>query len=79
MGYSTKIVQRNKCKNNDDIYVTGNLGDSFIGLQILKAKIKINNKMSKFFIKKYYEPDLQFKFINYLLKMLIPQLISQMG
>ena len=68
LGYSKSIVYRNKSRLNDDIYVTGNLGDSFIGLQILKGKIKINNKMSKFFIKKYYEPDLQFKFINNLLK-----------
>ena len=69
LGYSHNIVYRNKSKLNDDIYVTGNLGDSFIGLQILKGKIKVNNKMSKFFIKKYYEPDLQTKLINYLLKL----------
>jgi len=68
LGYSKNIVYRNKSKLNDDIYVTGNLCDSFIGLQILKGKIKVNNKMSKFFIKKYYEPDLQFKFTNNLLK-----------
>ena len=68
LGYSDKIVYRNRSRLNDDIYVTGNLGDSFIGLQILKGKIKINDKMSKYFIKKYYKPDLQFKFINYLLK-----------
>ena len=68
LGYSNDIVYRNKSRLNDDIYVTGNLGDSFIGLQILKGKIKINNKMSKFFIKKYYEPDLQLKFINNLFK-----------
>jgi len=68
LGYSNDIVYRNRSKLNDDIYVTGNLGDSFIGLQILKGKIGVNNKMSKFFIKKYYEPDLQFKFINNLLK-----------
>ncbi len=64
LGYSNDIVYRNKSRLNDDIYVTGNLGDSYIGLQILKGKIKINNKMSKFFIKKYYEPDLQLEFIN---------------
>ena len=69
LGYSNNIVYRNKSKLNDDIYVTGNLGDSFIGLQILKGKIKINSKMSKFFVKKYYEPDLQFKFINNLLRL----------
>ena len=68
LGYSNDLVYRNKSRLNDDIYVTGNLGDSFIGLQILKRKIKINNKMSKFFIKKYYEPDLQFKFVKNLLK-----------
>ena len=61
LGYSNNIVYRNKSKLNDDIYVTGNLGDSYIGLQILKGKIKVNSMMSKFFIKKYYEPDLQIK------------------
>ena len=69
LGYSQNIVYRNKSKLYDDIYVTGNLGDSFIGLQILKGKIKVNNKMSKFFIKKYYEPDLQMKLVKHLLKL----------
>ena len=69
LGYSNNIVYRNRSKLDDDIYVTGNLGDSFIGLQILKGKIKVNNKMSKFFIKKYYEPDLQIKLIKNLLNL----------
>ena len=69
LGYSNNIIYRNKSRLKDDIYVTGNLGDSFIGLQILKDKIKVNRKMSKFFIKKYYEPDLQLNFINNLLKL----------
>ena len=69
LGYSNNIVYRNKARLNDDIYVTGNLGDSYIGLQILKGKIKLNNKMSNFFIKKYYQPDLQLKFTNNLLKL----------
>jgi len=38
IGYSKKIIKRNNVKLNDDIYVTGNLGDSFIGLNILKKK-----------------------------------------
>ena len=38
IGFSDKIVFRNKAKINDDIYVTGNLGDSFIGLKVLKKK-----------------------------------------
>ena len=68
LGFSNDIVYRNKSRLNDDIYVTGNLGDSFIGLKILKGKIKINNKMSKFFIKRYYEPNIQIRFINNLIK-----------
>ena len=69
LGYSNNIIYRNKSRLNDDIYVTGNIGDSFVGLQILKGKIKTNSKMSKFFIKKYYEPDIQLEFANNLLKL----------
>ena len=39
LGFSKKIVKRNNAVINDDIYVTGNLGDSFVGLQIIKKKI----------------------------------------
>tara|TARA_B100001057_G_scaffold109203_1_gene107070 strand:- start:647 stop:1606 length:960 start_codon:yes stop_codon:yes gene_type:complete len=68
LGYSKKIVYRNRARLNDNIYVTGNLGDSFIGLQILKKKITVNKKISKFFIKKYYCPELQIKLTNHLFK-----------
>ena len=68
LGYSKKIVYRNKAKLNDDIYVTGNIGDSYIGLQILKNKITVNKKISNFFIKKYFHPELQIKLTNHLLK-----------
>ena len=59
VGYSKEIVYRNRVQSNDDIYVTGNLGDSFIGLQILKKKISFKKKVNKYFIKKYYQPDIQ--------------------
>ena len=68
VGYSKKIVYRNKAKLNDDIYVTGNLGDSFLGLQVLKKKIKVNKKNTNFFIKKYCHPNLQSKLTKYLIK-----------
>jgi len=67
MGYSKKIVYRNKALLNDDIYVTGNLGDSFMGLQILKNKIKVSNKLKKYFAQKYYLPDIQIKLTKKLL------------
>ena len=68
LGYSKKIIYRNRANLNDDIYVTGNLGDSFIGLQILINKIKVNKKISNFFINKYYHPELQLKLSNHLFK-----------
>ena len=67
MGYSKNIIYRNKAKINDDIYVTGNLGDSFIGLQILKKKIKFNKKINDYFINKYYKPDIQLNIAKKLL------------
>ena len=68
MGFSNKIIYRNKSKINDDIYVTGNLGDSFLGLLILKKKIKINKNLSTYFINQYYKPDIKYSFTNYLNK-----------
>ena len=68
LGYSKKIIYRNKAKLNDDIYVTGNLGDSFVGLQVLKNKIKVKRKIGDYFISKYYRPDLQINFTKTLLK-----------
>ena len=63
-----KIIFRNKAKINDDIYVTGNLGDSFIGLKALTKKIKLSNKMKNYFIKKYFQPDIQINLVKTLFK-----------
>ena len=67
IGFSEKIIVRNNAKLNDDIYVTGNLGDSFVGLNILKKKIYINDSLNKYFKNKYYMPSLQLKLSNKLL------------
>ena len=58
LGFSKNIIYRNKAKENDDIYVTGNLGDSYTGLKILKKKIIKNKNLSSYFEKKYYLPEL---------------------
>ena len=68
IGFSNKIIERNKAKLNDDIYVTGNLGDSFVGLKIIKNNIKMNLKLKKYFIKQYYCPDLPYKIYKELFK-----------
>ena len=62
LGYSkNKPVLRNTCKFNDDIYVTGNIGDSFIGLKVIKNNLKISSKLKKYFINQFYSPNLPFK------------------
>ncbi len=67
IGFSKKIILRNNAKLNDDIYVTGNLGDSFAGLKILRKQIFTNQILKKYFIKKYYLPDLHLEIANKLL------------
>ena len=68
VGYSKKIIYRNKAKFNDDIYVTGNLGDSFVGLKILQKKIKMNRKLQNYFVKNYFKPEIQIKLTKELIK-----------
>ena len=60
IGFSNNIIQRNNAKLNDDIYVTGNIGDSFLGLKVIKNNIKINSKLKKYFINQYYCPKLPY-------------------
>ncbi len=68
IGYSQNIIYRNKAKQNDDLYVTGNLGDSYIGLRILKKKLKLSKSQNKYFISKYYKPEIHLKLVNELKK-----------
>ena len=58
VGFSSNIIFRNKAKFNDDIYVTGNLGDSFMGLKIFKKKVSLKKDLNKYFLNKYYLPEL---------------------
>ena len=67
VGFSDKIVFRNKAKPNDDIYVTGNIGDSFIGLKVLQKKIHLDQNLSRYFIKKYFHPNLHINITKKLL------------
>ena len=68
LGYANKIIYRNKAKLHDDIYVTGNLGDSYLGLKLLSNKLNIKKKDKLFFISKYYKPVLPLNLTKYLLK-----------
>ena len=49
-------IFQNKFNLYDDIIVTGNIGESKIGLEILKKKISSNINLKQYFIKKYPYP-----------------------
>ena len=67
IGFSKKIIFRNNAKLNDDIYITGNVGDSYTGLRILKNKINVNKNLKNYFEKSYYQPNLCYDLTNRLL------------
>ena len=48
--------------------MTGNLGDSYLGLKVLSNKVKFQNKDKLFFVDKYYKPELPLNLTKYLLK-----------
>ena len=62
IGFSKKIIERNSAKLNDDIYVTGNIGDSYLGLKFIKKQKSFSKKLEKYFINKYYCPDIPYNF-----------------
>ena len=68
IGFSKKIIERNKSMLNDDIYVTGNIGDSYLGLKVIKNNLKINYDLKKYFINQFYSPNLPFKIYKELSK-----------
>ena len=68
IGFANNIIYRNKAKVNDDIYVSGNLGDSYLGLLVLNNKIKLNNLLSKYFINQYFMPNIQLRLIDQIKK-----------
>ena len=68
IGFSNKIIKRHNSKIGDDIYITGHLGDSYLGLQILKKNISISKRLKKYFISKFYMPSINLKMVDLLQK-----------
>ena len=51
------IIPQNKLKINDDIWITGNLGESHVGYNIKKHKKNyLNKQINNYFINKYFFP-----------------------
>tara|TARA_B110001450_G_scaffold251316_1_gene271263 strand:+ start:1377 stop:2336 length:960 start_codon:yes stop_codon:yes gene_type:complete len=68
IGFANGIVYRNKAKIDDDIYVSGNLGDAYLGLLVLQNKIKLNNLLRKYFIDQYFKPNIQLRLTDQIIK-----------
>ncbi len=68
LGFSERIVRRNNAKIDDDIYITGELGDSYLGLKYLQKKNFNKNIYKKYFINKFYLPKINLEFSKYLIK-----------
>ena len=68
VGFSNKIVKRHNSKVGDDIYITGHLGDSFLGLQILKKRFSLSKSLTKYFISKFYMPSINLRMVDFLQK-----------
>tara|TARA_B110001452_G_scaffold26500_1_gene20779 strand:+ start:1201 stop:2160 length:960 start_codon:yes stop_codon:yes gene_type:complete len=68
IGFNDNIIYRNKAKVNDDIYVSGNLGDSYLGLLILKKKIKLSNILNRYFVDQYFRPNVKLELADHLKK-----------
>jgi len=65
------ILSQNKCSLGNDIWITGNLGNSYLGYRILmKSKIKVSNKDAEFYKNSYLYPSpcmfgsIAYKFIS---------------
>jgi len=52
------ILSQNKCSVGDDIWITGNLGNSYLGYRIFtNSKIKVSNKDAEFYKNSYLYPS----------------------
>ncbi len=52
-----KILSRSKARDKDLIFISGNIGDSYMGLQILQNKINITDNTTKnYFLNRHHYP-----------------------
>ncbi len=62
-------ITRSGAKVNDNIFVTGNLGDSEVGLRLILNKLSLHNeKLKNYFVKKHFFQKLYPEFVETLCK-----------
>ncbi len=76
-GGKDRIIYRHGAELGDYIYVTGNLGDSEIGLSIIKGDLNFEQRLSEYFVNCHYIRELYPEFISFLsFKKLINSMID---
>ena len=56
------FMRRSGAKENDHIFLTGNLGEAFIGLKLLKNKKKKLSLKEKVYLNRFLRPDIEIAF-----------------
>ncbi len=51
------LLKRSGAGKGDDIYVTGTIGDSGLGLKVLDGKLKLSKESDEFLSKRYWLPE----------------------
>ncbi len=63
------FMRRSGAKENDHIFLTGNLGEAFIGLNLLKNKKKKLSLKEKIYLNRFLRPDIEIDFSQDLSKL----------
>ena len=63
------FMRRSGARENDHIFVTGDLGEAFIGLNLLKNKKQKLSSKEKIYLKRFLKPDIEIAFSQDLSKL----------
>ena len=63
------FMRRSGARENDHIFITGDLGEAFIGLNLLKDKKKKLSSKEKIYLNRFFKPDIEIAFSQDLSKL----------